>query len=79
MTSPPPPTGDLDSNENELTLDELRRIDEICGRFETDWKRVNTGGPPPSIPVLLNSVDEVIRPHLLGELARIERHYRNRR
>ncbi len=58
-----------------IPLDDLQRIDDICGQFESDWR----AGQAPAIDQCLRDSDEAIRPYLFRELLAIEAELRGLR
>jgi tetratricopeptide (TPR) repeat protein len=55
-----------------LSAAALRRVDDICARFEDQWR----AGRRPRLEELLNGTHGPEREELLRELLRLERHYR---
>jgi tetratricopeptide (TPR) repeat protein len=53
----------------------LRRVDDVCARFEDAWKK----GRRPSLQQFLAGADGPERSELLRELVRLDSHYRRRR
>jgi WD40 repeat protein len=52
------------------------RIDAACQSFEAAWKAAGDGGPRPRVEDYLAGADEADRSPLLGELLKLELHYR---
>ena len=59
-------------NLNGLDIEIVRRIEEVCRRFETDWRQ----GRRPRIEDYLSGVSELGRPALRVELEALERELR---
>jgi serine/threonine-protein kinase len=59
-----------------LPLVLARRVDELCCRFESDWKAVPKGFPPPRLESFLKELPEHARTALLQELLKVETHHR---
>ena len=56
-----------------FSVEVLRRVDEVCRRFEEAWKR----DQPPRLEDFLVEAKGSERTLLLGELLRLELHYRS--
>jgi hypothetical protein len=57
-----------DFNLGDLDIDLARRIDEVCRRFEADWR----AGRQPRVDDYLDDVPEEARPALRAELIALE-------
>ncbi|QEL16373.1 WD40 repeat domain-containing serine/threonine protein kinase [Limnoglobus roseus] len=53
-----------------------RQVDQICCRFEAEWKAVRRGDPPPRLETFLAGGPVPARPVLLRELLLVEVHHR---
>jgi serine/threonine protein kinase len=67
---------DSRSETTALPLALARRVDELCCRFESDWKAVSKGFPPPRLESFLDGLPEKARTALLRELLKVETHHR---
>lgn len=59
-----------------LPLSAELRIDAVCQSFEAAWKAGGADGPRPRIEDYLGSVPGAEQGALLGELLKVELHYR---
>jgi WD40 repeat protein len=70
---------DLPPDHGTLPVDQARRVDEACDRFEAAWKAVGPSGSPPRIEDALRAVSDEDRPMVLRELIQLDLFYRRQR
>ena len=64
----------LSSDESSLTPDDLRFVDEVCNRFESQWK----AGSQPRLEDFVGAAGPAVRCWILEELIMLDCHYRHK-
>ncbi len=70
---------DLRRDDETLSADQAKRLDEVCDRFEAAWKAAGAAGPQPRLEEFLPPGPDGDRPLALRELIHLDVYYRRGR